>query len=435
MATSFLLACFALGVLANPPTTDDVGVIGLNEDQDFIILPPQGHQVLIQNFTELSQIKATLAAAPTEGKLYSALDSQINATTSAFQKDLSSLAQRLSLGTQNSSSFALDSIARVEANLTQKISILRQELYQNISLAQAQAQSLYQLKPALAPLAPGNFLFLAGDDFFNKAELYNTTSRTWRPLPDMPHAWTGSCAVVSADKTKILLSGWSRIVTSENQCTDIFDIKSETWYSGGNLSTVRQSAACVSLPDNTVFFVFGAGTVPGYSNSAGIINQYNFTTNTWTVWVASNTTLSRQYHRAVYFNGSVVIIGGTFANSAHFATCLLLNLTTREFSAIASMNQPRGFFAAAVINNKIWVSGGQTASSPLLYSQTVEVYDGNVWTIVGQQPGRRYCTGVNLQNLFVVYGNDGPQNVDVFSPPSIIEPPLFARSNPILVSF
>ena len=113
---------------------------------------------------------------------------------------------------------------------------------------------------------------------------------------------------------------------------------------------------------------------------------------------------TRYGHASIHYNDTVVVLGGVGKK-----TCELFDLVTNKWIAFPSLNEVHQCFGAAVIEEKIFVAGGEISDS-------VEVYDGCIWTVVTKLPApRANFTAIDLDGTLVVLGGT-QEEIDVFDP-------------------
>ena len=95
--------------------------------------------------------------------------------------------------------------------------------------------------------------------------------------------------------------------------------------------------------------------------------------------------------------------------------------STNVWSARASMSGPRSEMAAAVINNIIYVVGGDSAAGgdPSTPLTTVEAYDATTDTWTTKAPmltARRFPAAAAVNGTLYVIGGDGTGSVEAYNP-------------------
>jgi N-acetylneuraminic acid mutarotase len=120
-----------------------------------------------------------------------------------------------------------------------------------------------------------------------------------------------------------------------------------------------------------------------------------------------------QHAMAVTWQGNPVVLGGWRADGGNtrVATDRVWRVVNSRWVELPPLLQPRAAAAAAVVGNRIIVSGGVGANGKPI--TTTEVFDGNTWTLGAEMPGPRSMLGSasDGQLMYVVGGTDGSSDV------------------------
>mgnify|MGYP001562875635 CR=1 FL=1 len=151
------------------------------------------------------------------------------------------------------------------------------------------------------------------------------------------------------------------------------------------------------------------------------------------VWTVRTPTVGRARTMGGGISGKFYVAGGCVSSDCRIGTTSLLQAfdpATNTWSTKSPMPTARSFGASAVINNKLYVVGGQGTCAPCALQENLtpvlEVYDPvtNIWTSKAPMPGTRsfvYAAAVNGE-LYVVGTNDTPggfvASLDVYNPES-----------------
>nr|XP_055028075.1 kelch-like protein 29 isoform X2 [Misgurnus anguillicaudatus]XP_055028076.1 kelch-like protein 29 isoform X2 [Misgurnus anguillicaudatus] len=125
-------------------------------------------------------------------------------------------------------------------------------------------------------------------------------------------------------------------------------------------------------------YVFGG--VNEASRSAGVLQSYVPQTNTWSF--IESPMIDNKYAPAVTLNGYIFILGGAYARAT-----TIYDPEKGNIRAGPNMNHSRQFCSAAVLDGKIYVTGGIVSSEgPAL--GTMEAFDpcANAWTLQQSLP-------------------------------------------------
>ena len=112
---------------------------------------------------------------------------------------------------------------------------------------------------------------------------------------------------------------------------------------------------------------------------------------------------------AVTWDGNPVVLGGWRAEGADtkVATDKVWRVVNSRWVELPPLLQPRAAGAAAVVGDRLVVTGGVGANGKLL--NTTEVFDGNSWTLGAEMPTPRQMLGAAADDkvVYAVGGNDG----------------------------
>lgn len=204
------------------------------------------------------------------------------------------------------------------------------------------------------------------------------------------------------------LPGVKAIIVAKRVDLDEFvkmlDLPTMTWSDQPLMAVKRNSAAGVCLADGTTFLVCG-----GINNDQKLLSceQFDSTTKTW--HPVADMSGRRAMHCMVLYDGIPVALGGRDQDGLNTAEQYKLGV----WSTFPSFNVSRFAFGAAVVLNKIYITGGLTDGDHAL----VEVYDGAAWSILCVQPfvGSRWShDAVCFQDKLVVIGDS--KEIDVYDP-------------------
>jgi non-specific serine/threonine protein kinase len=159
-------------------------------------------------------------------------------------------------------------------------------------------------------------------------------------------------------------------------------LSASAWRVSPSAPTARQqSAATVS---NGVLWVFGGLTKGAVTNK---VEGYDPTISTWES--GPNLPLALHHEMAVTYRGEMVVLGGWEPDGSTLDAVVsnrVFALRNGAWVELRAMNHPRAAGAAAVVGDKIVVTGGQ--ANHRLVAQT-EVFDGTRWTDVAPMPTLR----------------------------------------------
>ncbi len=181
----------------------------------------------------------------------------------------------------------------------------------------------------------------------------NSTGRwiTRRPLPtprqEMPLAFLGN---------RIFVPGGFNSSGTGTSFVEVFTPTANFWAEFFDIPAALHHLALVGLNDK--LYVVG-----GYSDnsffSQGRLYEFDFQRNNW--GAKRNMLTPRGAHVAVVFEGKIYAIGGANGGNG-MATNEVYDLATDQWTRLAPMPTPREHLAAAVIDSLIYVVGGRRSS-------------------------------------------------------------------------
>ena len=262
-----------------------------------------------------------------------------------------------------------------------------------------------------------------GSANFSSVEEYDPGLDRWtgvsvaRKSP-MPNGRNGHGAAVVANKVYVFGGNPSSNVGRLNQK---YDPVSDTWESKALPPTSRAlyvSAAAKDGSGNDKIYVIG-GTVtgaPAYTTSA-IVEEYNPVSDTWTAKTSMPT--SRDGSAAATVNDKIYVLGGeTGGTQTIYNINEMYNPTTNSWTTLAAMPETRmDAGAAAAIGadgkDKIYVIGGWGGGASTARN-TVFEYDvtSNTWSVKAPMPTARYdLILVTINNKIHAIGGGAETNV------------------------
>jgi hypothetical protein len=215
--------------------------------------------------------------------------------------------------------------------------------------------------------------------FLSSAELYDPATGTF--------AWTTGGPAVGLNTArynhqaivlytgKVLIAGGVGSGTPSNvllKSAELYDPKTDTFATTGDMITARNSPLLTQLPDGKILVSNGHNSVTGTTGAPiQSIEIYDPATGTFTA--AGNTLVARHGNRVTRLdNGKTIFVGGqTTADPTPSVTdsAELYNHVTGSFSDTDNLNTARRNFAQwSLPNGKILVAGGYDASATVLSS-------------------------------------------------------------------
>jgi len=188
---------------------------------------------------------------------------------------------------------------------------------------------------------------------------------------------------------------------------EVYDPATNTWTTKAPMPTARFRISAATV--NGKIYVFGGGTgaVSGSGNRFDVVEEYNPITDTWTT--KNNLSTVRDMTAAAVVNNKIYLIGGNLSTLNEEYDPVTDTWTTK-----APMLTGRRYPGAAVINNKIYVIGGFRHMTPN------EEYDPitDTWTTKAPMPTGRYATGATAvvnNKIYVLGGYPNMANNEEYS--------------------
>jgi N-acetylneuraminic acid mutarotase len=203
----------------------------------------------------------------------------------------------------------------------------------------------------------------------------------------------------------------------------VYNPATDSWQELPPMPETRQSATAVTLGDG-IYIVGGAG-----SNAAALL-RYRPDSGEWTV--LAEMSQIRNHLAAVVLNGEIYAIGGREENPlsaliVDFDLVEIYNPETNTWRRGPSLNLPRAGFAAAAIDGKIYVAGGELLSHlPPDVEPSVEMFDPatNRWEVIDELPMPLHgVAGIGYEGKFyLVAGSNRPGSASPFSRVTVFTP-------------
>ena len=214
-----------------------------------------------------------------------------------------------------------------------------------------------------------------------EAEVYDPKADSWQPLPSMPTARKYFAAVAVAGKV-YAIGGTS---TKEVFCdaVEAYDPLSNAWTRVASLPEAR-SCHTAAVVDGKIYVVGGdIDDAEGEEVTTDRVAVYEPVADSWQQLAAMPT--ARNSHAAAVVDGKIYVSGGYTKSGVLSDAFEAYDPVTNTWTTLASLSHPRADHASAVINGKLCVFGGYSRSGR---TELVEVYSpaSNSWARVADLP-------------------------------------------------
>lgn len=231
-------------------------------------------------------------------------------------------------------------------------------------------------------------------------------------------------SVISAGNKILFAGGYndslSRFTLSLSSRVDIYDIPSNSW-TIGELSEKRISMAMASL-GNKVFFGGGDSFYISTGKLMDCVDIYDVTSKSWSVKylsVAGTSLASAAVGNKVLFAGGLGLNGKGREKRVD-----IYDLTTDDWSTSELSEMKRGGHTAVVVDNKIYIAGGQSYDiiDSFLASNRIDIYDPltNRWSESNMALGKSSVATIAVGNNIYWAGGTMTGN-DEFTPTCTVE--------------
>ena len=170
---------------------------------------------------------------------------------------------------------------------------------------------------------------------------------------------------------------------------------------------ISRDAAATTQADGTIWIFGGIRSDGGLT---GLQEGYDPVIDSWKV--GDDLPVPVSHAMAVTWQGNPVVLGGWKSEAGkNVASDQVWRIVNSRWVELPHLQQPRAAAAAAVVGDRLVVTGGVDASGALL--NTTEVFDGNTWTLGAPIPTpRQLLAGASDGKLmYTVGGTTGTADV------------------------
>ena len=179
-------------------------------------------------------------------------------------------------------------------------------------------------------------------------EVYDSSTKSWHSLPNMPTKRAGGAGVVFHEKKMIVIGG-----VDENQKTvaavDCFDLDKETWEQLPELPT-GVTGPYITMVNGQIYCI--GGTDKKEINQSVV---FDFDRNEWSSLPPMPT---KRYACGGYvYENKIYIVGGRDGRDP-IQACESFDLETKQWEKLAPMPSIRVFYNIAAMKDNIYALGG-----------------------------------------------------------------------------
>ena len=205
-------------------------------------------------------------------------------------------------------------------------------------------------------IAIDDMIYVIGghDVFYNGlsiVEVYDTKNDSWSTVSPMPKGLHHMGIAVHDEKIYVV-GGYEQGWRKASNSLFIYDPTSDIWTAARNMPTARGGLTAEFIGD-TLYAVGGADHFALSVNEA-----YNVNSGTWEK--KSPMTQARDHLKSAAIDGKMYVIGGRdFSPSRNFGSNEVYYPETDTWKSLTNMPTPRGGHTISVLNNTIFVFGGE----------------------------------------------------------------------------
>ncbi|NOH13601.1 MAG: hypothetical protein HND51_18335 [Chloroflexi bacterium] len=224
----------------------------------------------------------------------------------------------------------------------------------------------------------------SGYETLDSFEVYDPATNTWRTLPQLPEPRHHHMSV-GYDGLIYVFGGLTAEIWTPSDNVWTFNPTTDTWAEKEPMLQASGAGAAVVLDE----YIYIVGGEP----DGQALLRYHPASDSWTE--LSKMSERREHTAAVALNGMIYVIGGRWQVSGGLSGFIdhisveVYDPETDTWTSAASTNRPHTGHAAVVLDERIYVFGGEVLTL-FSTSNVVEYYDPgtDIWTLSPPMPER-----------------------------------------------
>lgn len=231
---------------------------------------------------------------------------------------------------------------------------------------------------------------------FPYLDIYDIATDTWSQGADLSQTFIGATAQVYNGNIYFIGGNTGSYRYGK---VYIYNIASNTWSTGTSMPDIGEYISSV-LYNGKIYCVGGIG------NSYNSLYIYDIASNTWSQ--GANIINGRWGMGTTLYNGKMYCIGGYWGTQASLSFCEIYDIASNTWSSGATMTTSLAFSSAVIYNGKIYCVAGFSGIAPMYVTNYIVIYDiaSNTYTLDTSMRNTR--VGVSCQiyknNIYVISG-------------------------------
>lgn len=204
-------------------------------------------------------------------------------------------------------------------------------------------------------------------------EAYDPATDTWQTLSPMPEFRHHHMAAAFEGKLYVF-GGYETSFNTVRDTVFVYDPAEDAWQELDPMPAPMAAGTALVIED-AIYLVPGIGlshTMPLW--------RFDPAAHSWETLATPAEV--RDHSAAVFLDGKIYLLGGRNFEAGDLASIEIYDLESDTWSAGTPMNQARAGFRAAVIDEKIYVTGGELLTGTSEALDSMEIYDPetDTWT-------------------------------------------------------